>query len=150
MDNIIVTKNMDLTQFMAVCTQVQSIEAQAYPEYMHGLQDIVSPECVLDYAEAKKVTVFYTHNCYLIVTKREVVDLACVGKLGVAELLSIKECLKKHFGIKKFSLDARESTSYRLVQFINRRSDLLILTDTPWSWGNETFHDLTVMFTQEC
>lgn len=125
---------------------ISNVEAQAYPVFMQSLQDIQDVSDVLEYCESKKVTVLYSESMYVMVTKKEVVDLCCIRKLGIPELLEIKAFLKSHFGSVKFTMDAREATSYTFIRFLARRGELEILKDSPWEWGGEVFHELKVRF----
>ena len=125
---------------------ISNVEAQAYPVFMQSLQDIQDVSDVLEYCESKKVSIMYSDTMYVMLTKREVVDLCTTEKLGLQQLSQIKAFLKSHFGNVRFTMDAREATSYTFIRFLARRGELEILKDTPWEWEGEVFHELKVRF----
>lgn len=145
---LVVNKKTDKALFQEAASVILPIEAQGYPEYMQGLQS--EEPCIqdlLEYCDSSKVTLAYTQNTYIIVTKREVVDLCTQGKLTITDLLGIKDFLHSHFGTgKKFSLDARETTSYKLISHMARRNQVIVHEDDSWYWGNECFHSMTLSF----
>lgn len=72
----------------------------------------------------------------------EIVDLASSGRN--MNLFAVWEFLKE-IG-KPMTLDARESTSYRLIKALERRGEISIVEDAPHQWGGETFHDVRCTF----
>lgn len=127
-------------------TNIRNIEAAAYPEYMQYLQEVHTLEDMQEYCESKKILVLEGEGWYCICGKDEVVDLAAISKLSIQEMLRIGTELKKWFGTKKITLDARKSTSYRLIKFFSRGGKVSILSEEEWTWGEDIMVEMTIKF----
>ena len=125
---------------------IRTIEAAAYPEYMQYLQEVHTMEDMQEYCESKKVLVLEGEGWYCICGKTEVVDLAAISKLTIQDMLHIGTELKKWFGTKKVTLDARKSTSYRLIKFFSRGGKVSILSEEEWTWGEDIMVEMTIKF----
>ena len=125
---------------------IRTIEAAAYPTHMQYLQEVHTLEDMKEYCESSKVLVIEGEGWYCICGKTEVVDLAATSRLSVQAMLYIVTELKKWFGSKKVTLDARKSTSYRLIKFFSRGGKVSILSEEEWSWDGETMVEMTIVF----
>lgn len=127
--------------------KIVRIESKVYPEHMQYMQGIKTKTDLEDYCEDDQVSVLLGVDWYLIMSEEEVVDLATTSALSLKEILSISACLKEHFGIGvKFSLDARESTSYKIISFYEKRGKITVYEDMVWSWGGEIMHEMVLSF----
>ena len=72
--------------------------------------------------------------------------MAAISKLSIQEMLYIGTELKKWFGTKKVTLDARKSTSYRLIKFFSRGGKVSILSEEEWVWGDDVMVEMTIKF----
>ena len=98
-----------------------------------------------EYCEGKPSIVSW-ENGYLLVTDKEIVDLASTKAVPLKKILELLRFCKGHFNNRVVSLDARASTSYPLLLIMARRKRLEILTSAEWEWDGELFYELTVRF----
>lgn len=122
------------------------IEASAYPSEYQQLQSTRNMADLVDYCEAddqKDVVILTGTNWYLLLVKStcEIVDLASVGSMGVADLIKVWKGIRTNLP-GRAKLDAREGTSYRLIKSLARSGRVTISHDSPYIWGDETFHKL--------
>lgn len=143
--------------------KVKEIEAAAYSkqdqaDYMQQLQDIDSIEDVLDYVECDGKLVFKIMDDWYYLacdhgSEVEIADLASKKGIPIQELNKIFTDLKKSFGNKIISCDARSKTSYKLLQYLLNSGDIEIIHDEPWTWhgptSKEKFHNLRFKFTNK-
>lgn len=125
---------------------LRKIEAAAYPKHMQYMQDIRSWVDVQEYCESETVAVLLKDHFYCLATEVEVVDLASSSKLSIADSLEVVSFLQETFESRPFTLDARETTSYRLLKMLEKRGRLAILSDEPWDWDGIAMHEMTVQF----
>ena len=78
----------------------------------------------------------------------EVVDLASASPLGFRELINVSNALKEYYGTNVFSLDARESTSYKLINYLSKRGVVKIISSDTWYWGDEVMYELCIQFSE--
>jgi hypothetical protein len=100
---------------------MRSIEERCYPEGLRALDDCEDMDDVLDYCEDEDVRILLWTDGYCAVTSSEVVDLCCTRPMGLAELRRVWTWIVEWFGDRWFTLDAREGTSWRLLQYAQRR-----------------------------
>lgn len=132
----------------SVIALIKRIEAEKYPDNMQMLQDIVSIQDIADYCEVDIIDLgVYTYsNGYMLLgldrqEKRvEIVDMA--GKFAMSDLLSVLSSLKEFTGWT-VTVDARETTSYRFMQYLVKHGHLEILEDEPWNWDGEIMHAIS-------
>ena len=122
------------------------IEAASYPYHMCQMQHVVTLRDLQEYCESRDVLVHQGPGWYIIGARHrremEIVDIA--GSFGVSimrELNLFIEASKRTV----FILDAREGTSYRLIQTYERRGKITILEDEPWDWGGELMHAMRIL-----
>lgn len=133
-----------------VIKKVRAIEARVYPIFMRGLEDVETLQDLAEYCECstKQVSLEVGDNWYLLVAefrrRVEIVDLACVGRIGMREVFRLSSLISTRYAGKLVELDARESTSYPLILKISTRNGWKILKDEPWEWGPETMHDMVI------
>lgn len=137
---------LSLRSFKAMVTNIAKIEKECYPEYMRSLQFISSRNDLKEYCESEDIFAIYSNTTYILCTKDEIVDFASISKLSLVELMEVKRLLKEVFDTNRFFLDARETTSYRLIKFLEKRKEITVISDNTWEWGNETFHSLNIYF----
>lgn len=71
----------------------------------------------------------------------EIVDLASVDrKMNLYEVWDFLKSLKL-----PFTLDARESTSMRMIRKLEEKGEITITEQHSHTWGGETFYDLKVL-----
>lgn len=129
-----------------VLTRLKRIEAQAYPEYMQMYGDLKSLEDVREYCESDTINVALTETAYMVMTDDELVDLACIGKLTLADVNAMKEVLKATFKQRTIRCDARHTTSWRLLKVFAARGEINLLETSTWSWEDELFHEVEFYF----
>lgn len=71
----------------------------------------------------------------------EIVDLASIDRR--MNLYEVWDFLKD-LGLP-FTLDARESTSYRMIKKLEEKGEIVISESHSYTWGGETFYDLKVI-----
>jgi len=124
---------------------LQEVEEEAYPSQYRSIVDCQGVAEFKEYCEGNpKVWLF--EGGYLIATRNEVVDLAAVKPVTIATLREILTVLKKYYKGRAVSLDAREGTSYKLLQYASRKKLLKVIDDTSYDWGGEVFHEMTLVF----
>jgi hypothetical protein len=124
---------------------LQEVELACYPEQYRSIADCERVSDLKDYCEGKP-TVWKWERGYCIATSGEVVDLASTTSLSLSDMIELHELLRKHFGGRVVTMDAREGTSYKLLKFAEKRKRLQILSDRSYDWGGETFHELELIF----
>lgn len=124
---------------------LRSVEQAVYPTAYQQLQDVQTWADLRDYCEGKP-KVWTWKRGYCLVTKKELIDLASETPLSLADLRILMSQLAKHFGHREVSLDARASTSWRLIQFAVKRGWIKILSEEAHDWEGETFHEIVVRF----
>jgi hypothetical protein len=124
---------------------LRRIERRAYPKAYRSFGDVRSWADLREYCEGEP-KIWTWKGGYCLVTDTELVDLASTSPLMMADLVRLKRQLIDHFGHRDVSLDARESTSWRLIQFFHRRGVLDILRDEVYDWDGEVFHELLIRF----
>ena len=71
----------------------------------------------------------------------EIVDLASTDRqMNLFEVWDFLKSLEM-----PFTLDARQRTSYRMIEALERRGEITIVHKESYTWGGETFYDLKVM-----
>ena len=135
---------LDTAVFETVLSSIKRIEASAYPCHMQMIKDVDCIDDVLEYVEARKVFVFSCDKFYIIATKNEVCDFAAIESLTLKDIFFIADVLYDHFGNKKFSMDARSSTSYKLIRFFEKRGRVVVHSRKEWDWDGEAMLELVV------
>ncbi len=131
---------------------IKRIERKAYENNrgLMQLQDCETDEDIKDYCETDNVTCLMGDNFYLMIGEHddhyEVVDLA--KEAGFVNIHKIVEFLQD-IGDKPFTFDARESTSYRIIQALAKAKRCEIIQDTSYEWCGEVFHDIRASFSRE-
>jgi len=125
--------------------QIRELESRIYPVGMQSMQDCIDLE---EYCESTPLVITWgvPMSGYLLATKTEIVDLASVKPLTLKELRELMVELKGYYKNKIFSMDARETTSYKLIKYAESRGYLEIISSIPWKWCGETFFELEARF----
>ena len=126
--------------------KVKSIEKHVYPSRMHTYQDFDNIEDLLDYADCNgQIDCIVKDDWYAIFcngsSEVEIIDFASKKPLGFTELIEVKNKLQS-FGDKIITMNARESTSYRLIMLAAKRGMFEILSDEPNNEFGEPMHQL--------
>ena len=137
---------LSIRQFKSMMNIISSIEAEVYPSYMFSFDEGETKADLKEFCESTQVMVMYTDSMYCICTPEEVVDLCSKKNLSMKQLLEIKTVLKDFYGTDLFGLDARETTSYKLIKFLEYKKELVIYKEELWYWGSERFISLQVQF----
>jgi hypothetical protein len=125
---------------------VKSIEKEVYPPRMQTYQDFDDIEELLDYNDCDgQIDCIIKNDWYAIFcngpTEVEITDFASRKPLGFAEILEVKNKLQS-FGDKIISMNARESTSYKLIKLGERRGWFEIISDKTNITFGETMHEI--------
>jgi len=140
---------MNLQEYCSLNQQnfdhVKSIEKQVYPHIMQAFQDFDNIEDLLDYSDCDgQIDCIIKQDWYVIFcngSKVEIIDLASRKRLEYSELMEIKRKLES-FGDKIITMNARESTSYKLIKLAERRGVFKIISDKPNYTFGEPMHEL--------
>lgn len=130
---------------MKMLKHLRSVERAAYPAYYCQMQAIRTMADLHDYCEGKP-KVWTWDSGYCIITKEEIVDLASTTPLSLAALRKLIGDLAVYFKGRIVSLDAREETSWKLIQYAARRGYLEIISSESYDWAGETFYESKVRF----
>ena len=125
---------------------IKAVEASVYPEHMQYMQDIRNVSDIEDYCEDNDVCVILKDSAYVIMASEEVVDMASVNPLSMVEMVEILGYMKSYYGSNVFSLDARESTSYKLLKFLSKRGTITILSEYSWDWDGVVMYEMELCF----
>ena len=125
---------------------VKNIEKEVYPPRMHTYQDFDDIEELLDYNGCDgQIDCIIKNDWYAIFcngpTEVEITDFASRKPLGFAEILEVKNKLQS-FGDKIISMNARESTSYKIIKLGERRGWFKIISDEPNITFGEPMHEI--------
>ena len=121
---------------------IRGVEKKSYPREYRALQHMTSMNDLVEYCEAIDVNDLIIETgagWYFLAVKstKEIVDLA--GTMTLRDLHKIKKVIIDNFAGQVISLDARESTSYRLITRLGE-----VVMDDPYDWGGEIFHDVRI------
>jgi len=133
--------------------QVKSIEKEVYPSRMQTYQDFDNIEDLLDYADCNgQIDCIVKNDWYAIfcngAKEVEIIDLASRKPLSLIELIEVKNKLLS-FGDKIITMNARESTSYKLIMAAAKRGMFEILSDEPNNEFGEPMHELVLKKKQQ-
>jgi hypothetical protein len=124
---------------------IQKIERSSYPNYMRSYQSIKFNKIadhLIDYLESNDFVILLDDSAYLIATfdgnSAEIVDFA--GKSNIFRFFTVLNEIFVSRNIRFFGADLRETTSYRLVDFILRKTESMLESDSIWYWESEAFH----------
>ena len=139
-------QKLSIRQFKSMMDTISNIEKEVYPSYMFSFDEGETKADLKEFCESSHVMVIYTDTMYCICTPEEIVDLCSKENLSMKQLLEIKTVLKDFYGTDLFGLDARETTSYKLIKFLEYKKELIIYKEELWYWGSERFISLKVQF----
>lgn len=126
---------------------IMKIEYLVYPPHMRQMQGIQNMDDLHDYCESDNVEVIlFGEYGYALLAEEEVVDLASTKPLSLPDMMKLMSAMKKFYGNKKFSVDAREGTSYRLLLACLKRGKIKFHSDEVWDWEGETMHSMVISF----
>ena len=126
--------------------RVKAIEKIAYPSHMQFYGDFDDIDDVIDYADCDgQIDCIIQDDWYAIFCNGsrevEVIDLAARRSLSLSDLLVIYQKMTS-FGNKIFTMNARASTSYKLIKLGEKRGMFEILLDEPNSLNGEPMHEI--------
>lgn len=139
-------KSIDITEDEVIdIDKLKAIENKAYADTIYSqMQSFQTMDDLAKYCEVpeENVHVLSGDDWYVILGEHEdyieIVDMASTGhNLPVNKVLSFMKSFDK-----PFTMDARESTSYKLVKALDKADMLKIDRDDEYMWGNEKFHDI--------
>ena len=128
---------------------IKSVENEAYPEEMKILQDI---EDVYELEDAyeydlSELTIARNKDWYIIYGEDEdsieIVDIASLPTRAREASQEIHNYITKvinqkaHSGNKPVTLNAKEDTSYRMIQRMVNNGEYEIVEDTPSTWEDD-------------
>lgn len=127
---------------------LKKIEGAVYPSHMQYMQDLETISDLADYCEcrARQLIIETGPNWYFLAAQKkrsvEIVDICADGAFPVREMLSlVRKYLNKWRG-KRITLDARHTTSWKLVAFLEKSGKVKITHHEEWWWGNELMHEV--------
>lgn len=116
-------------------------EKVAYPPHMLQMQGCKTWGDLQDYCESSHVEIYFLgSNGYVILTQSEVVDW--VG--DATTCFEAFRIIKNAFGNKPFGADFRASTSWPIMQVMERRGRIRLSNVSSWYWGSEEMFEATV------
>lgn len=124
------------------------IERQVYPVHMRQMQHIRDTADLADYCECRldQLLTLSGEDWYLIAAERgdevEIVDFASLK--GCTDIFKILVRVVPRWRGRRIVLDARASTSYRLVLALVKRYKIQVVEDEMWHWGDEEMHHLVL------
>jgi len=118
------------------------------------MQDCRSWEDLCDYAEASgpadlRVLVGENWYCMYILSSGEIVDLAANGKVALKDLLNLWKQIKRDLRGREISLDARMETSWKFIQFLVKRGEIILTSTERWKWEGEWFYAIRAVVNPE-
>jgi hypothetical protein len=131
---------------------LRKTERLAYPPAYRQMQDVRSMADLACYMDCSidEILIETGSTWYILVADRrdddmEIVDFASSTRsIDGGELTALIARLLPRLAGRTVTMDARETTSYPIVQRLARHGMISIISDEPWSWDGETFHDLVV------
>lgn len=124
---------------------IKNIEAAAYPQSFQQIQDCQTIADLEDYCEGSAKALQWPTG-YCLVTDDEIVDLAVTSPLSIKEMRSVVKWLKGQFGNVIVHLDARKTTSWRLIKFAAKRGWIQVISESAWLWDDEEYIEMEVKF----
>jgi len=121
----------------------RKIEEQVYPKEFWQFRRCSSFE---EYAETVDYKVYIWDSGYLFISINEVINLASLIPLTLKELRQILVFMKDFYGNKKFFINARDKTSWKLLQYLEKKNIIEIITNDKYSWNDKAFYELHVQF----
>lgn len=130
--------------------KIKRIERAAYSGTVYSqMQHCRTWEDIADYCECplSEVNVLLSDTGYVIAAAHkdrgfaEIIDLASTDRR--MNLYEVWEFLLELN--LPFTLDARESTSYRMIKALEAKGEITIASSVPYTWGGERFYDLKVV-----
>lgn len=116
-------------------------ERAAYPPHMRQIEDCSTWSDLQEYCESGQVNVHLLGKTgYIIYTQSEVVDW--VG--DATTCFEAFRIIKNAFGNKPFGADFRASTSWPIMQVMERRGRIRLSNVSSWYWGSEEMFEATV------
>lgn len=133
--------------------ELKRIERLVYPPSLRMMKDIHTTRELRDYCEGEPYVLLRPGQWYLLYTKEggeeysgEIVDLACIPPTPFAFLRQIYQHLSTEFAGQAVIIDARESTSWPIVQEGHRHGWLRILRSESGIWSGERFYEALIAF----
>ena len=132
------------SQVLNIQDKLAEIEQQVYPEFMQSLHTDIEEYCE---APLSNIHVLMGASFYVIVTEHkkhyEFVDIATTQTLNIFKVF--KEVLNFFTNTSKYVvLDARVSTSYKLVELACSRYGWYILRKSTWNWEGEEMVEMVI------
>lgn len=126
--------------------RVKQIEKTAYPNHMQFYQDFDDIDDIIDYADCQGQIDCHVENDWYAIfcngaKEVEIIDLASTRPLSLSDLFVVYKKLLS-FGDKLFTMNARETTSYRLIKLGEKRGMFEIISDEPNSLYGEPMHEI--------
>lgn len=125
-------------------TLLKALERKHHPPHRWMMQDFSTMEDVREYAESSVVEAYICRDrSYVIVSRREVIDLAIAHPADVFPLL---RCVAKWVArnrLRKLEMDCVPA-SLRLLRTLARRYGCEIVEGEQWDWDGDTMQEVTV------
>lgn len=126
---------------------IKKIEKAAYPAAYRYIQDCESWDDLVDYCEAESnddMVVLTGEEWYCLYVKStgELVDLASINGISMKDLISIWNKISSDMSIIK--LDARDGTSKKLINYLEKKGRIEVVSSESYDWAGETFWSMVV------
>jgi len=129
-----------------VLEHISRIETEVYPREFQSLYQCRNYKELCDFCEGKAHTIVWDGG-YCVYTKHEIVDLASINPLTLAKIYDLARHFKAFYKKRKVELNARESTSWKIIRFFELRGHITVLEKELNVWGGECFYDIVFTFT---
>ncbi len=129
-----------------ILEKIKEIEKEAYNKKSYiQMQNCEDVKDLADYMECNvsDIKVIFEDKYYMLLAEHndyvEIVDFASTKKfMNFKKILSALESLDK-----PFYCDARKSTSYPIIKYLEKMGKCKITKDEPYDWDGETFHKIS-------
>ena len=128
-----------------VLKKIVRIESSVYPPQYRQMEHVKNMRDLTEYCEGIPHAETWDTG-YLLYTESEIVDIASLTPMSLKHLNDIAKRLKKFFGNRVVYTDCRETTSYKIFNFFEKRGKISLLEDYSYLWGDEWFHEIKFIF----
>lgn len=126
------------------------LEATVYPAHMQQMQDCEDWEDIADYCEVEDesdlLVMGVAGKWYCLVARQddevEFVDIA--AHRSIPPLFKILRAVKEFAGGLPIYCDARQSTSWRIIERLSRKGRFSCQVEETYDWAGETMHRVCI------
>ena len=137
-----------MSRLSEVVEKISALEAEIYPKAFCSMSGMDCWEDLQEYSEGNPTVLLWDYG-YLILTKKEVVDLASKKPLTLGQIREVVLFLSAHFRHRKFKLLARKKTSQKLVEWYHHKGVWKVKQKDVINWEGEEFQKYKIRFKQK-